>query len=111
MTFSYDDPEKDIMIAERLIGHPSEAYVLRDCDSAEPVTVDGMEKALWITMPGYIYPTRIVMLKSLHTNQYIHVNRPPEVSSPDDGLYKKEEVFVCSKGSDPKELLKIFNGE
>ena len=111
MTFSYDDQEKDIMIAERLIGHPSEVYVLRDCDSAEPVTVNGMEKALRITIPGYIYPTQIVMLKSLHTNQYIHVNRPPEENSPDDGLYKKEEVCVYSKGSDSKELLKLFNAE
>lgn len=111
MIFNYEDQKKDIMIAARLIEHPSEAYVLRDCDSAEPVTVNGMEKALRITIPGYIYPTQIVMLKSLHTNQYIHVNRPPEVSSPDNGFYKKEEVFVCSKGSDPKELLKLFNAE
>ena len=108
---SYDDQEKDIMIASMLIGRASASYVLRDNDSAEPVTVNGMDEALQITVPGRAYSTMIIMLRNLGRDQYIHVNTPPEVSTPDYGVYSNEQIAVRSKGWEPEELLRIFNGE
>ena len=111
MLFSYEVPEKDIIIDSSLIGRSPGLYGLRDCDSAEPVTVNGMDEALQLTIAGSIHPARLLMLKHLGQEQFIHVNRPPEVNKPDSGVYQNEQIFVVSKGGDPKELIKLFSAE
>ncbi|MBR5962071.1 MAG: hypothetical protein IKZ98_13895 [Clostridia bacterium] len=110
LIFHYEDQSKDIHISASLSGHGPESYILTDTESSDPVTIQGMDEALMLTMPGHY--SQLHMERRFDWEKQIRIHAPKKYNSDesDNGFYRYEHVIVSSHNRSPEELLKIFNG-